>query len=68
MSKLPGDYYNYDESSYSMTGERTGRKWKLGQPVEIVVAGVDKILKNIDFEMIEEDEHGEDGRNKADCE
>lgn len=68
VSKLPGDYYNYDESSYSMTGERTGRKWKLGQPVEIVVAGVDKILKNIDFEMIEEDEHGEDGRNKADCE
>ena len=68
VSKLPGDYYNYDESSYSMTGERTGRKWKLGQPVEIVVAGVDKILKNIDFEIIEEDEHGEDGRNKADCE
>ena len=68
VSKLPGDYYNYDESSYSMTGERTGRKWKLGQPVEIVVTGVDKILKNIDFEIIEEDEHGEDGRNKADCE
>lgn len=68
VSKLPGDYYNYDETTYSMIGERTGRKWKLGQPVEIVVAGVDKILKNIDFEIVEEDEHGEDEWNKADCE
>lgn len=68
VSKLPGDYYNYNEMSYSMVGERTGRTWKLGQPVQILVTGVDKILKNIDFEIIEEDEHGEDGRNKADCE
>ena len=67
VSKLPGDYYNYNEMSYSMIGERTGRMWKLGQPVQVIVTGVDKILKNIDFEIIEEDEHGEDGRNKADC-
>lgn len=67
VSKLPGDYYNYNETTFSMVGERTGRTWKLGQPVEIIVTGVDKILKNIDFEIVEEDEHGEDGRNKADC-
>lgn len=66
VSKLPGDYYYYDEASYSMIGEQTKRMFKLGQHVTIRVADVDMMLKNIDFELVE-DEYGEDNGNEADC-
>ncbi|MDD3745304.1 MAG: ribonuclease R [Anaerostipes sp.] len=56
VSKLPGDYYFYDEHTYSMVGERTNRTFKLGQKVKIRVKEVDILLKNIDFELVEEDE------------
>ena len=65
VSKLPGDFYYYDEATYSMVGERTGRQFKLGEQVKIRVAGVDMLLKNIDFDL-EEDDDGEDQWNKAD--
>ena len=48
-----------------MVGERTGRQFKLGEQVKIRVAGVDMLLKNIDFDL-EEDDDGEDQWNKAD--
>lgn len=57
VSKLPGDYYYYDESTYSMVGEKTKRVFKLGERVKIKVKEVDTLLKNIDFELVEEDEN-----------
>lgn len=66
VSVLPGDYYYYDEKTYAMVGERTGREFKLGQHVTIRVKGVDMLLKNIDFEL-EEDDYGEEYWNEADC-
>ena len=65
VSKLPGDFYYYDEATYSMVGEHTGRQFKLGEHVKIRVAGVDMLLKNIDFDL-EEDDYGEDQWNEAD--
>lgn len=53
VSKLPGDYYMYDESSYEMKGTRHGRKYELGQPVRIRVASVDTFLRTIDFDIAE---------------
>ena len=66
VSILPGDYYYYDEKTYSMIGERTGREFKLGQQVEIRVKDVDMLLKNIDFELVEEDDYGEEQWNEVD--
>lgn len=59
VSMLPGDYYYYNETSYSMVGERTKREFKLGQHVRIRVKGVDMLLKNIDFELVEDEDDGE---------
>lgn len=65
VSKLPGDYYYYNEGTYEMTGEKTGHTFKLGEPVRVRVAGTDKLTKTIDFDLVEElsDEQGshEDG-------
>lgn len=60
VSKMPGDYFYYNESTYEMVGERTGRTYKLGEPVRIRVAEVEMQIKTIDFELVEEldDEQG----------
>lgn len=49
VSKIPGDRYYFDELHYEMVGERTGRKFVLGQKVTIVVVDVDRASRTIDF-------------------
>lgn len=55
VSRLPGDYYCYHEETCEMTGERTGRTFKLGMPVRITVEGCDRFNRTVDFSMDEED-------------
>jgi len=38
---LNDDYYVYDEASYSLIGDRSGKKFSLGDKIEINVASVD---------------------------
>lgn len=49
VSKLEGDYYYCNEETYEMIGRDTGRCFKLGQRVMIMVDGVDHLQKSIDF-------------------
>jgi len=53
VSKLPGDYYYYNESTCEMVGEATGRSFKLGMPVKVVVDSCDRFSKTIDFDLVE---------------
>ncbi len=54
VSKLPGDYFYYNESACEMVGEATGKSYKLGMRVRVRVDGCDRFNKTIDF-GIEED-------------
>ena len=54
VSKLPGDYYYYDENRYEMVGEATGRTFKLGMPVRVRVEDCDRFNRTIDFGIAEE--------------
>ena len=54
VSKLPGDYYFYNESTYEMVGDATGRVFKLGMPVKVCVEDCDKMTRTIDFSLVEE--------------
>lgn len=56
VSKIPGDYFVYDEIQYEMVGSKTGIKYKLGQPVNVIVDSVDKQLRTIDFSLLVEEE------------
>ena len=56
VSKLPGDYYYYNESTYEMVGEATGRVYKLGMPVTVRVEDCDKMTRTIDFSLVREEE------------
>ncbi|MCI9321088.1 MAG: ribonuclease R [Lachnospiraceae bacterium] len=53
VSKIPGDYYYYDESKCEMVGEVTGRTFKLGMPVKVQVDGCDRFNRTIDFGLVE---------------
>lgn len=49
LANLDGDYYVFDEEHYELVGERTRKKFKLGQTMKIQVVSVDRYLKTIDF-------------------
>lgn len=51
VSRLPGDYYYYNESACEMVGEATGRSYKLGMPVRVRVLECDRFTRTIDFEL-----------------
>ena len=56
VSTLPGDYYYYDETVYEMVGRETGRRFKLGEILQIRVKGVDRFTRTVDFLLDDEEE------------
>ncbi len=56
IGSLKDDYYMLDEDNYQVIGRRHGKCYKLGYPVQIRVKRVDMLKKQIDFELVEEDE------------
>lgn len=49
VSALSGDYFYYDEANYEMVGRDTGKKYKLGERIAIVVEGTDRFSRTVDF-------------------
>lgn len=49
VSDLPGDFFIYDENKYEMVGERTGKRYQLGERLTVQVKEVDRIGRTIDF-------------------
>lgn len=56
ISKIPGDYYIFDENRYEIYGEKTNRTFKLGQTVQVTVHDVDYVSNTIDFMLDETEE------------
>ena len=48
------DLYYFNEELYAMVGEKKGKKYQLGDKVRIKVLNCDKIKKNIDFSIIDD--------------
>lgn len=53
ISTLPDDYYQFDASKHALMGERTGRMFRIGDSVKILVARVDLDQSQIDFVLAE---------------
>ena len=49
VNSLVDDYYSLREASYSLVGERTGRRFRLGDPIRIQVSRVNRMERKIDF-------------------
>ena len=56
VNNLTDDYYHFNEETYELVGETTGKSYKLGQKIQIVVADADKFMKTIDFVLPEDAE------------
>jgi ribonuclease R len=53
VSTLDDDYYYYEEASHSLTGRRTGRRFRLGDKVHVRVVRVDLQRRQLDFRVSE---------------
>ena len=63
VTDLLDDFYYYDEDNYEMVGKETHNIFKLGQKVKVEVAKTDKILRQIDFKLADEDLDTESDNN-----
>ena len=49
---LDDDYYDYDDKNYCLTGRRTKRTYRLGDPITVKIAQANLERKQIDFALI----------------
>ena len=54
VSRMAGDYYYYDEQAYEMIGRDTGRTFRLGHKVDVIVDEVDLQMKSVDVVLQKE--------------
>ena len=53
VTELGQDYFHFDAARHQMLGERTGKRYRLGDKVRVKVAQVDLETAKIDFVMAE---------------
>jgi len=51
VSSLGFDYFHFDSAGLTLTGERTGTQFRLGDPVSVEVTAVNLDERKIDFEL-----------------
>jgi ribonuclease R len=49
---MKDDYYVFDEKNYSMVGERTGTRWRLGDEVKVKLLATDVRNRLLDFTFV----------------
>ncbi|MCL4772995.1 MAG: ribonuclease R [Burkholderiaceae bacterium] len=53
VSELGGEYFQYNESAHELRGERTGRRFRLTDELDVQVSRVDLEARRIDFRLVE---------------
>ncbi len=49
---LPGDYFVHDQKNHRFVGEKTGKKYQLGDKTRVMLVKADKIKKRLDFQVL----------------
>ena len=49
ISGIDDDYYNFDEKHYRLVGRRSGRIFRLGDKVRVIILAVDKVNNEINL-------------------
>jgi ribonuclease R len=63
VSSLEDDYYLFIEEQYALIGERTRRRFRIGDRVRVRVAAVDVDERRIDFQLVQESAPGRSPRD-----
>ncbi len=53
ISAIPGDFWELEAVGMGLVGQRTGRRWQMGDAVRVRLARVDLAQRQIDFELID---------------
>ncbi len=64
ITALDNDYYHYDPVGHRLTGERTGKVLRLGDPITITVANVNLDDRKIDFLPAKESVESSNGKQR----
>jgi ribonuclease R len=51
ISTLSDDYYVFDDSSHTLEGRRTRKRYRLGDKVRVEVVRVDRVRRQVDFRV-----------------
>jgi len=54
LRELPGDAYRFDPERYQVSGQRTGRRFRLGDEVAVRIKAVDMDRRTVDLVLDEE--------------
>ncbi len=53
VSELGSEYFQYNEAAHELRGERTGRRFRLTDELEVQVSRVDLEARRIDFRLVD---------------
>jgi ribonuclease R len=53
ISAIPGDYWELEDGGMGLVGQRTGRRWQMGDSVRVRLTRVDLTQRQIDFELLD---------------
>jgi ribonuclease R len=53
ISAIPGDYWELENGGMGLVGQRTGRRWQMGDDVRVRLSRVDLTQRQIDFELLD---------------
>jgi hypothetical protein len=65
ISAIPGDYWELENGGLGLVGQRTGRRWQLGDTVRVRLSRVDLTQRQIDFELLDADGAASHGTVRA---
>jgi ribonuclease R len=54
ISAIPGDYWELESGGMGLVGQRTGRRWQMGDSIRVRLARVDLTQRQIDFELLDD--------------
>jgi ribonuclease R len=65
ISAIPGDYWELENGGMGLVGQRTGRRWQLGDTVRVRLTRVDLTQRQIDFEVLDANDSASHGTVRA---
>jgi ribonuclease R len=65
ISAIPGDYWQLEAGGMGLVGQRTGRRWQMGDTVRVRLSRVDLTQRQIDFELLDADASRSHGTVRA---
>jgi ribonuclease R len=64
LASLSDDRYSYHENTREIMGQRTGKRYRLGQQIRVLVDRLDPVEKKIQFGVIDDGDRGRKPKRK----